>query len=98
MLASRLPGILPPLTEEEALEVAAIRSVCGLPLAEQWGRRPFRSPRHTASAVALIGGGSWPRPGEISLAHHGGLCLDELPGYSRQVLEVLREAVGCKKI
>lgn len=98
MLASRLPGILPPLTEEEALEVAAIRSVCGLPLAEQWGRRPFRSPHHTASAVALIGGGSWPRPGEISLAHHGVLFLDELPEYSRHVLEVLREPMESKKI
>lgn len=91
MLASRLPGILPPLTEEEALEVAAIRSVCALPLAEQWGRRPFRSPHHTASAVALVGGGSWPRPGEISLAHHGVLFLDELPEFSRHVLEVMRE-------
>ncbi|MGM0701956.1 MAG: YifB family Mg chelatase-like AAA ATPase [Pseudomonadota bacterium] len=98
MLASRLPGILPSLTEEEALEVAAIRSVCGLPLAEQWGRRPFRAPHHTASAVALVGGGSWPRPGEISLAHHGVLFLDELPEFSRQVLEVMREPMESGQI
>ncbi|WP_163559239.1 YifB family Mg chelatase-like AAA ATPase [Halomonas sp. NO4] len=98
MLASRLPGILPPLTEEEALEVAAVRSVCGLPLAEQWGRRPFRAPHHTASAVALVGGGSWPRPGEISLAHHGVLFLDELPEFSRQVLEVMREPLESGQI
>ncbi|MCK2185672.1 YifB family Mg chelatase-like AAA ATPase [Halomonas getboli] len=91
MLASRLPGILPPLTEDEALEVAAVRSVCGLPLGEQWGQRPFRSPHHTASAVALVGGGSRPRPGEISLAHQGVLFLDELPEFPRQVLEVMRE-------
>ncbi|GAA0628648.1 YifB family Mg chelatase-like AAA ATPase [Halomonas beimenensis] len=91
MLASRLPGILPPLTGDEALEVAAVRSVCGLPIAEHWGRRPFRSPHHTASAVALVGGGSRPRPGEISLAHHGVLFLDELPEFPRQVLEVMRE-------
>ncbi|TFH85289.1 ATP-dependent protease [Billgrantia azerbaijanica] len=98
MLASRLPGILPPLTEEEALEAAAIRSVCGLSLAEQWGRRPFRAPHHTASAVALVGGGSWPRPGEISLAHHGVLFLDELPEFSRHVLEVMREPMESGQI
>lgn len=91
MLASRLPGILPRLTEEEALEVAAIRSVTGLPLREGWGERPFRAPHHTASAVALVGGGSKPRPGEISLAHQGVLFLDELPEFSRSVLEVMRE-------
>src|SRR6056297_1054371 len=91
LLASRLPGILPPLTEDEALEVAAVRSVCGLPLAEHWGQRPFRAPHHTASAVALVGGGSRPRPGEISLAHRGVLFLDELPEFSRHVLEVMRE-------
>ncbi|MBD3895384.1 YifB family Mg chelatase-like AAA ATPase [Halomonas sp. ML-15] len=91
MLASRLPGILPPLEEDEALEVAAIRSVIGLPLTDQWGRRPFRTPHHTASAVALVGGGSKPRPGEISLAHHGVLFLDELPEFARSVLEVMRE-------
>jgi magnesium chelatase family protein len=98
MLASRLPGILPPLTEEEALEVAAVRSVSGLPLAAQWGRRPFRAPHHTASAAALVGGGSKPRPGEISLAHHGVLFLDELPEYSRHVLEVMREPMESGRI
>ncbi|WP_299313857.1 YifB family Mg chelatase-like AAA ATPase [uncultured Halomonas sp.] len=98
MLASRLPGILPPLTDEEALEVAAVRSVSGLPLAAEWGRRPFRSPHHTASAVALVGGGSKPRPGEISLAHHGVLFLDELPEFSRHVLEVMREPMESGQI
>ncbi|MDR5861018.1 YifB family Mg chelatase-like AAA ATPase [Halomonas eurihalina] len=98
MLASRLPGILPPLGEDEALEVAAVRSVSGLPLAEQWGRRPFRTPHHTASAVALVGGGSRPKPGEISLAHHGVLFLDELPEFSRQVLEVMREPMESGQI
>jgi len=98
MLASRLPGILPPLTEHEALEVAAIRSVSGLAHAEQWGVRPFRAPHHTASAVALVGGGSKPRPGEISLAHHGVLFLDELPEFSRHVLEVMREPMESGQI
>ncbi|WP_346796769.1 YifB family Mg chelatase-like AAA ATPase [Halomonas sp. Bachu 37] len=91
MLASRLPGILPPLSDDEALEVAAVRSVCGLPLEQDWGRRPFRQPHHSASAAALVGGGSKPKPGEISLAHHGVLFLDELPEFSRHVLEVLRQ-------
>ncbi|UZE95950.1 YifB family Mg chelatase-like AAA ATPase [Alkalimarinus alittae] len=92
MLASRLPGILPGLTESEALEVAAIHSIGGQPVDfASWGRRPFRTPHHTASAVALVGGGSSPKPGEISLAHNGVLFLDELPEYSRKVLEVLRE-------
>jgi len=79
MLASRLPGIMPPLTEVEALETAAIASISaqGLDL-RQWGVRPFRAPHHTASGVALVGGGGQPRPGEISLAHHGVLFLDEL--------------------
>ncbi|WP_027960574.1 YifB family Mg chelatase-like AAA ATPase [Halomonas halodenitrificans] len=98
MLASRLPGILPPLTEEEALEVAAVRSVNGLPLRAEWGRRPFRSPHHTASAVALVGGGAKPRPGEISLAHHGVLFLDELPEFPRHVLEVMREPMESGRI
>ncbi|MBB3141374.1 YifB family Mg chelatase-like AAA ATPase [Halomonas organivorans] len=98
MLASRLPGILPPLTEDEALEVAAVRSVCGMPLREHWGQRPFRAPHHTASAVALVGGGSRPRPGEISLAHQGVLFLDELPEFSRQVLEVMREPMESGRI
>jgi magnesium chelatase family protein len=92
MLAQRLPGLLPPLTEDEALEVAAVRSAAGVPInTSQWRTRPFRAPHHTASAVALVGGGAKPRPGEISLAHHGVLFLDELPEYERRVLEVLRE-------
>ena len=95
MLASRMPGILPPLDEHEALEVAAVYSVAGTG-SGSWARddfhqRPFRSPHHTASAAALVGGGSTPTPGEISLAHHGVLFLDELPEYPRKVLEVLRE-------
>ena len=92
MLASRLPGILPPMTEAEAIETAAVASVSqqGIDLS-QWGMRPFRAPHHTASGVALVGGGSHPRPGEISLAHNGVLFLDELPEYDRRVLEVLRE-------
>ncbi len=83
MLASRLPGILPPLSEDDALEVAAVRSVCGLPLEADWGQRPFRQPHHSASAAALVGGGSKPKPGEISLAHHGVLFLDELSARCR---------------
>jgi magnesium chelatase family protein len=94
LLARRLPGILPPLEETEALEVAAISSVCGAPVdLARWRQRPFRAPHHTASAVALVGGGSSPRPGEISLAHHGVLFLDELPEFERRVLEVLREPI-----
>ncbi|HEX9811024.1 MAG TPA: YifB family Mg chelatase-like AAA ATPase [Burkholderiales bacterium] len=91
MLATRLPGILPPLTDDEALEVAAIESAHrGFSIAH-WRQRPFRAPHHTASGVALVGGGSHPRPGEISLAHRGVLFLDELPEFERGVLEVLRE-------
>ncbi|WP_266169189.1 YifB family Mg chelatase-like AAA ATPase [Dyella subtropica] len=98
MLAERLPGILPPLTESEALETCAILSVAGQQVdPAQWRRRPFRAPHHTASAVALVGGGSQPRPGEISLAHNGVLFLDELPEFTRHVLDVLREPLesGC---
>jgi magnesium chelatase family protein len=93
MLASRLPGILPPMTEQEALESAAIRSVAnnGALSLSNWRARPFRAPHHTASAVALVGGGSHPKPGEVSLAHQGVLFLDELPEFDRRVLEVLRE-------
>jgi magnesium chelatase family protein len=92
LLASRLPGLLPDATEDEALEAAAIASVSGRGLdPARWRERPFRAPHHTASAVALIGGGTQPRPGEISLAHHGVLFLDELPEWNRQALEVLRE-------
>ena len=92
LLAGRLPGLLPPLTEAEALEQAAVASVAGLPFRPTlWRRRPFRAPHHTASAVALVGGGTTPRPGEISLAHRGVLFLDELSEFPRHVLEVLRE-------
>ena len=92
MLASRLPGILPPLTEAEAIESATIYSISHTGFShEQWGTRPFRAPHHTASGVALVGGGSNPMPGEISLAHHGVLFLDELTEFDRHVLEVLRE-------
>jgi magnesium chelatase family protein len=91
MLAARFAGILPAMTEAESLEAAAVASLNGGFRAEHWQRRPFRAPHHTASAVALVGGGNHPRPGEISLAHHGVLFLDELPEFPRQVLEVLRE-------
>ncbi len=92
MLAQRLPGILPPLSEEEALATAALYSIAGLPREpHNWRQRPYRAPHHTASAVALVGGGSVPRPGEISLAHHGVLFLDELTEFPRKVLDVLRE-------
>lgn len=99
MLASRLTTILPPLTEEEALEAAAIASISDQGFnAERWGQRPFRAPHHSASAAALVGGGSQPRPGEISLAHHGVLFLDELPEFDRRVLEVLREPLESGRI
>jgi magnesium chelatase family protein len=92
MLATRLAGILPEMSEQEAIESAAITSVSHQGLdTGNWKRRPFRSPHHTASAAALVGGGSNPKPGEISLAHHGVLFLDELPEFDRRVLEVLRE-------
>lgn len=91
MLASRFAGILPSMTEAEALESAAIQSLNGSYKVADWKRRNFRAPHHTASGVALVGGGSVPRPGEISLAHHGVLFLDELPEFDRKVLEVLRE-------
>lgn len=99
MLASRLPGILPPLADHHALEVASVHSVAGLPVRQGcWRQPPYRSPHHTASAVALVGGGSSPRPGEISLAHRGVLFLDELPEFDRKVLEVLREPMESGEI
>jgi len=99
MLAQRLPGLLPSLDDEQALESAAIRSLstAGFRL-EDWRRRPFRSPHHTCSAIALVGGGSQPRPGEISLAHNGVLFLDELPEFDRRALEVMREPLECGHI
>ncbi|UCF75372.1 MAG: YifB family Mg chelatase-like AAA ATPase, partial [Betaproteobacteria bacterium] len=99
MLAERLPGILPPMTQDEALASAAIQSLgtAGFEIA-RWRQRPFRAPHHTASAVALVGGGSHPRPGEISMAMHGVLFLDELPEFDRKVLEVLREPLESGRI
>jgi len=93
MMARRMPGILPPLSFEEALECTAIHSVCSLlgPGVGLLRERPFRAPHHTVSDVALVGGGSVPRPGEISLAHNGVLFLDEMPEFDRRVLEVLRQ-------
>jgi magnesium chelatase family protein len=99
MLAERLAGILPPMTDDEALASAAIQSLgsSGFDV-RNWKRRPYRAPHHTASAVALVGGGSNPRPGEVSMAMHGVLFLDELPEFDRDVLEVLREPLESGKI
>ncbi len=91
MLAQRFAGLLPPMTVDESLESAALASLGGRFRLEHWGQRPTCSPHHSASAVALVGGGSPPRPGEISLAHHGVLFLDELPEFPRAALEALRE-------
>jgi magnesium chelatase family protein len=94
MLARRLPGLLPPLTHEEAVEATAIHSVAGLLSARRLSRaRPFRAPHHTVSEVGLVGGGDGPRPGEVSLAHHGVLFLDELPEFRRGALEALRQPI-----
>lgn len=99
MLASRLPGLLPPLNNEEALESAAILSLLNTHHAtKQWRHRPFRSPHHSASMAAMVGGGSIPLPGEISLAHNGVLFLDELPEFERRVLDALREPIESGKI
>lgn len=98
MLATRLPGLLPPMTEEAALESAAVLSLAGQFHPEGFKRHPYRSPHHTASSAALVGGGSVPRPGEISLAHQGVLFLDELPEFDRRVLEALREPLESGRI
>ena len=91
MLAARLPGILPPMEAAEALEVSMIASIAGnLPEGIISRRRPFRDPHHSASMAALVGGGTKAKPGEVSMAHNGVLFLDELPEYSRQVLDSLR--------
>jgi magnesium chelatase family protein len=99
MLAQRLPGLLPPMTQQEAVESAAIQSIGsqGFDVAA-WKQRPYRAPHHTASAVALVGGGGNPRPGEISMAMHGVLFLDELPEFERRVLEVLREPLESGRV
>ena len=98
MLAARFPGILPQMTQAEALESAAMQSLGGMFDIKNWRTRPYRAPHHTASAVALVGGGSNPRPGEISIAMHGVLFLDELPEFDRHVLEVLREPLESGRI
>ncbi|MFC2367913.1 MAG: YifB family Mg chelatase-like AAA ATPase [Selenomonas noxia] len=100
MLARRMSSILPELTKEEAIEITKIYSISGL-LGKDTGlvtTRPFRSPHHTSSTVAMIGGGSIPRPGEVTLAHHGVLFLDELPEFSKKTLEVLREPIEDRQI
>ena len=99
MLASRIISILPPMTQQQAIETAAIYSISDqAAISRPWRVRPFRSPHHTASGVALVGGGSNPKPGEISLAHHGVLFLDELTEYDRKVLDVLREPLETGQI
>jgi len=99
MLAARFPGLLPPMSSDEALESAALASLgSGGFRLEHWKQRPFRAPHHSASSVALVGGGSHPRPGEISLAHNGVLFLDELPEFDRKVLEALREPLESGRI
>jgi len=98
MLAQRFASLLPPLTPEEAIESAALLSLHAHGSPRRWGQRPFRAPHHSASAAALVGGGSPPRPGEISLAHHGVLFLDELPEYPRSALEALREPLETGRV
>ncbi|MCD6681614.1 MAG: YifB family Mg chelatase-like AAA ATPase [Burkholderiaceae bacterium] len=98
LLAHRMPTIQPPMETAEALESAALASLHGAFRTEHWGRRPFRAPHHGASAAAIVGGGSNPRPGEASLAHNGVLFLDELPEFSRAVLEALREPLETGRI
>ena len=98
MLAQRFAGLLPPLSQDDALESAAVLSLTGAFAHERWGQRVLRAPHHTASAVALVGGGSPPRPGEISLAHHGVLFLDEFPEFQRAALDALREPLETGRI
>jgi magnesium chelatase family protein len=98
MLAHRFAGLLPAMTVQEALESAAVASLAGSFRLDRWSQRPTRAPHHSASAVALVGGGSPPRPGEISLAHHGVLFLDELPEFPRSALEALREPLETGRI
>ena len=98
MLAQRFAGLLPPMTITEALESAAVASLCGRFSLRHWAQRPTCAPHHSASAVALVGGGSPPRPGEISLSHHGVLFLDELPEFPRAALEALREPLETGRI
>ena len=98
MLAQRFTGLLPPLAESQALESAAVLSVCGAFVPQRWGQRVLRTPHHSASSAALVGGGSPPRPGEISLAHEGVLFLDELPEFPRSALEALREPLESGRI
>lgn len=98
MLAQRFAGLLPPMTQDDALESAAVLSLAGAFMQTRWAQRVCRSPHHTASSVALVGGGSPPRPGEISLAHHGVLFLDEFPEFQRAALEALREPLETGRI
>lgn len=98
MLAARFTGLLPPMSDDDALEAAAVQSLTGSFTVAQWKARPYRSPHHTCSGVALVGGGNVPRPGEISLAHCGVLFLDELPEFDRRVLDVLRQPMESGRI
>src|SRR5262249_6533059 len=98
MLAMRIAGILPPMGEEEAVEAAALQSLAAGFRAERFGERAFRAPHHTASGIALVGGGSPPRPGEISLAHHGVLFLHELPEFTPHLLELLPDPLASRPI
>jgi magnesium chelatase family protein len=98
MLAQRLPGLLPKASGHEALQIAALQSLAGLDVRSKWGQRPWRAPHHSATAAAMVGGGSPPRPGEVSLAHLGVLFLDELPEFRRQALECLREPLENQQI